>query len=145
MRHWLGGTATAALAALLLTGCEGDTSSKGFSSVTITGEDEETVPGDRCAVQGHATNAGNRRARVHLVYEAKDAQGTVIGTSTADFEVAPFSTFDFSNSLLNSQGQPSSGVFSNDLIDAYIALKMEEVTRFRMTTHPVEFDMYYSS
>jgi glutamine synthetase len=35
------------------------------------------------------------------------------------------------------------GVFSNDLIDAYIALKMEEVTRFRMTTHPVEFDMYY--
>jgi 3-(hydroxyamino)phenol mutase len=36
------------------------------------------------------------------------------------------------------------GVFTNDLIDAYIALKMEEVTRFRMTTHPVEFDMYYS-
>jgi glutamine synthetase len=37
------------------------------------------------------------------------------------------------------------GVFSNDLIDAYIALKSDEVTRFRMTTHPVEFDMYYSS
>ena len=36
------------------------------------------------------------------------------------------------------------GVFSDDLIDAYIALKMEEVTRFRMTTHPVEYDMYYS-
>ena len=36
------------------------------------------------------------------------------------------------------------GVFTNDLIDAYIDLKMEEVTRFRMTTHPVEFDMYYS-
>jgi glutamine synthetase len=36
------------------------------------------------------------------------------------------------------------GVFTNDLIDAYIALKMDEVTRFRMTTHPVEFDMYYS-
>jgi glutamine synthetase type I len=36
------------------------------------------------------------------------------------------------------------GVFSNDLIDAYIALKMEEVTRFRMTTHPLEYDMYYS-
>ena len=36
------------------------------------------------------------------------------------------------------------GVFSNDLIDAYIELKMEEVTRFRMTTHPVEYDMYYS-
>jgi len=36
------------------------------------------------------------------------------------------------------------GVFSNDMIDAYIALKMEEVTKFRMTTHPVEFEMYYS-
>jgi glutamine synthetase len=36
------------------------------------------------------------------------------------------------------------GVFSKDMIEAYIALKMEEVTRFRMTTHPVEFDMYYS-
>jgi len=36
------------------------------------------------------------------------------------------------------------GVFSNDMIDAYIELKMEEVTRLMMTTHPVEFDMYYS-
>jgi len=36
------------------------------------------------------------------------------------------------------------GVFTDDMIDAYIELKMEEVTRFRMTTHPVEFDMYYS-
>ncbi len=36
------------------------------------------------------------------------------------------------------------GVFTDDLIDGYIALKMEEVTRMRMTTHPVEFDMYFS-
>ena len=36
------------------------------------------------------------------------------------------------------------GVFSDDLIDAYIELKMDNVTRLRMTTHPVEFDMYYS-
>ena len=36
------------------------------------------------------------------------------------------------------------GVFTDDTIDAYIALKMEEVTTMRMTTHPVEFDMYYS-
>ncbi len=36
------------------------------------------------------------------------------------------------------------GVFSNDMLDAYIELKMEEVTTFRMTTHPVEFAMYYS-
>ncbi len=36
------------------------------------------------------------------------------------------------------------GVFTDDAIDAYIELKMEEVTRLRMSTHPVEFDMYYS-
>ncbi|MEI6353521.1 MAG: glutamate--ammonia ligase [Methylococcus sp.] len=36
------------------------------------------------------------------------------------------------------------GVFTNDTIDAFISLKMEEVTRLRMSTHPVEYDMYYS-
>ncbi len=35
-------------------------------------------------------------------------------------------------------------VFTDDTIDAYIDLKMEEVTQLRMSTHPVEFDMYYS-
>jgi glutamine synthetase len=35
-------------------------------------------------------------------------------------------------------------VFSDDLIDAYIEIKKENVMRLRMTTHPVEFDMYYS-
>ena len=35
-------------------------------------------------------------------------------------------------------------VFSDDLIDAYLELKYENVSRLRMTTHPVEFDMYYS-
>jgi glutamine synthetase len=36
------------------------------------------------------------------------------------------------------------GVFTDDAIDAYIELKMEEVDRFRMMPHPVEFDLYYS-
>ncbi len=35
-------------------------------------------------------------------------------------------------------------VFSDDQIDAYIELKMEEVERLDMTPHPVEFAMYYS-
>ncbi len=35
-------------------------------------------------------------------------------------------------------------VFTDDLIDAYIDLKSEDITRLRMTTHPVEFDLYYS-
>ena len=38
----------------------------------------------------------------------------------------------------------SGGVFDDDFIDSYIALKMTEVERFEMTPHPVEFDMYYS-
>ena len=36
------------------------------------------------------------------------------------------------------------GVFTDSYIDAYIELKMQEVTRMRMATHPAEFDMYYS-
>jgi glutamine synthetase len=36
------------------------------------------------------------------------------------------------------------GVFTDDMIDGYIALKMQDVTRVRMETHPAEFDMYYS-
>ncbi|MCX4193211.1 glutamate--ammonia ligase [Methylophaga sp. OBS1] len=36
------------------------------------------------------------------------------------------------------------GVFTDDMIDGYIALKMEEVTRLRMETHPAEYDLYYS-
>ena len=36
------------------------------------------------------------------------------------------------------------GVFSDDMIDAYIELKREDIERLNMTTHPVEFDLYYS-
>ncbi len=36
------------------------------------------------------------------------------------------------------------GVFSDDFIDSYIDLKMEEVYTFEHTPHPVEFKMYYS-
>ena len=35
-------------------------------------------------------------------------------------------------------------VFNDDQIDAYLELKWEEVYRFEITTHPVEFEMYYS-
>ncbi|NVJ59098.1 MAG: glutamate--ammonia ligase [Gammaproteobacteria bacterium] len=36
------------------------------------------------------------------------------------------------------------GVFSDDFIDSYIKLKKEEVQRLQMTTHPIEFELYYS-
>ncbi|HKJ63086.1 MAG TPA: type I glutamate--ammonia ligase [Hyphomicrobiales bacterium] len=37
------------------------------------------------------------------------------------------------------------GVFTDDQIDGYIALKMEEHDAYRMMPHPVEFDLYYSA
>ena len=36
------------------------------------------------------------------------------------------------------------GVFSNDLLDAYLDLKANELDRLRVTPHPVEFDLYYT-
>ena len=36
------------------------------------------------------------------------------------------------------------GVFTKEMLDAYIELKTEDVRRLNTTTHPVEFDMYYS-
>ena len=37
------------------------------------------------------------------------------------------------------------GVFTDSMIDGYMDLKREEVARLNMTTHPVEFEMYYSA
>ena len=36
------------------------------------------------------------------------------------------------------------GVFSDDFIDSWIELKMQEVYAFEHTPHPIEFQMYYS-
>ena len=36
------------------------------------------------------------------------------------------------------------GVMTDDMIQAYIELKAEEVERLLQATHPVEFDLYYS-
>lgn len=36
------------------------------------------------------------------------------------------------------------GVFTKDMIDAYIKMKMAEVHRYEQIPHPLEFEMYYS-
>ena len=36
------------------------------------------------------------------------------------------------------------GVFTDDVIDSFINLKMEEVTAMRASPQPLEFDLYYS-
>ncbi len=109
------------LAGGLLAGCAGTSSSSGASEVAITDESLETVQGNLCAVTGHATNIGNLTVSVTIAYEARNATGVVIGASSASFEIAPFSNFDFRNGKGNQNGQPSSGVFSNGLACAGIS------------------------
>lgn len=36
------------------------------------------------------------------------------------------------------------GVFSDDLIDAYLSLKSHEVDRYRCAVHPLEYEMYFA-
>ena len=109
------------LAALASCGGHGGTTSSGAFEVAITDEDLQITGANLCAVEGNATNAGNVRARVELTYEALNASGAVIGTSTASFEVAPFSNFRFGPSKLNADGQPSSGTFDNGVACAGIS------------------------
>ena len=72
------------------------------------------------------------------LYDLPPEEEKMIPTVAFSFEEA-LSALDSDREFLK-----AGGVFTDDLIDAYIELKMEEVTRLRMTTHPVEFDMYYS-
>ncbi|MCF0252908.1 MAG: type I glutamate--ammonia ligase [Duodenibacillus sp.] len=36
------------------------------------------------------------------------------------------------------------GVFTNDLIDGYLAMRWDEVTRYRCAVQPIEYEMYYA-
>jgi hypothetical protein len=58
----------ARMALAFLAGWESDSSSKGFSNVSITGEEEESVAGNRCAVPGPANQPREpARAGAHHV------------------------------------------------------------------------------
>jgi len=56
------------------------------------------------------------------------------------------SSFEQALEALNNDREflTAGGVMTDESIDAYIALKSEEVVTLNMSTHPVEFDMYYS-
>jgi glutamine synthetase len=72
------------------------------------------------------------------LYDLPAAEKSLIPTVSHSLEMA-LEALDKDRAFLK-----VGNVFSDDLIDAYITLKMKEVTRLRMHTHPVEFDMYYS-
>jgi len=55
-----------------------------------------------------------------------------------------FKVFDSIPGITNVKKEQKGNVFTDEMIDAYIELKMEDVMRTDMTPHPVEFDMYYS-
>ena len=72
------------------------------------------------------------------LYDLPPEEGKLIPTVCSSLDEA-LEALDADRKFLT-----AGGVFTDDVIDGYIELKMEEVTRLRMTTHPVEFDMYYS-
>jgi glutamine synthetase len=72
------------------------------------------------------------------LYDLPPEEGLAIPTVAPTFDVA-LDALDADREFLT-----AGGVFSDDMIDAYIELKRDEIERLNMTTHPVEFDMYYS-
>ena len=72
------------------------------------------------------------------LYDLPPEEGKAIPTVAATFDQA-LAALDADREFLT-----AGGVFSDDMIDAYIELKSGEIERLNMTTHPVEFDMYYS-
>jgi glutamine synthetase len=72
------------------------------------------------------------------LYDLPPEEGLAIPTVASSFEQA-LAALDEDRAFLT-----AGGVFTDDMIDAFIELKSEEVERLNMTTHPVEFDMYYS-
>jgi glutamine synthetase len=72
------------------------------------------------------------------LYDLPPEEGKAIPTVAATFDQA-LEALDADREFLT-----AGGVFSDDMIDAYIDLKKDEIERLNMTTHPVEFDMYYS-
>ena len=72
------------------------------------------------------------------LYHLSSDEATVIPTVASSLEMA-LDALDADRAFLT-----AGGVFTDDMINAYIELKRDEVERLNMTTHPVEFDMYYS-
>jgi glutamine synthetase len=72
------------------------------------------------------------------LYELTEAEKSKIPTVASSFDQA-LEALNEDRAFLT-----EGGVFTDDMIDSFIDLKMEEVTRLRCATHPVEFDMYYS-
>jgi glutamine synthetase len=72
------------------------------------------------------------------LYDLPEEEAKAIPTVASSFEQA-LDALDADRGFLT-----AGGVFTDGLIDGYLELKRGEVERLNMTTHPVEFGMYYS-
>jgi glutamine synthetase len=72
------------------------------------------------------------------LYDLPPEEGKAIPTVSSSLEMS-LEALDADRDFLT-----AGGVFTDDMIDGYIELKQGEVENLNMTTHPVEFDMYYS-
>jgi glutamine synthetase len=72
------------------------------------------------------------------LYDLPPEEGKAIPTVASSLSMA-LEALDNDREFLT-----AGGVFTDDMIDGYIALKQEEVEKLDMTTHPIEFSMYYS-
>ncbi len=72
------------------------------------------------------------------LYDLPPEEAAEIPTVCESFEEA-LAALDTDREFLT-----AGGVFTDDMIDAYIELKKEECIAVSQTTHPVEFDLYYS-
>ena len=72
------------------------------------------------------------------LYDLPAEEAAEIPTVASTFEQA-LDALDVDREFLT-----AGGVMSDDMIDGYIDLKREEIELLNMTTHPVEFGMYYS-
>ncbi|MDX1692831.1 MAG: glutamate--ammonia ligase [Ketobacteraceae bacterium] len=72
------------------------------------------------------------------LYDLPAEEAKEIPTVASTFQMA-LDALEADNDFLK-----EGGVFTDDMLAGYISLKRGEVERLNMTTHPVEFDMYYS-
>lgn len=72
------------------------------------------------------------------LYDLPPEEAAAIPTVCASLEEA-LASLDKDRDFLK-----KGGVFTDDMIDGFIELKKKEIQRLNGTTHPVEFDMYYS-
>lgn len=77
-------------------------------------------------------------AAVKDLYDLPPEEEKLVPTVAADLREA-LTALDADRDFLK-----AGGVFTDDAIDGYIALKMEEVDALAAATHPIEFDLYYS-